>query len=675
MQRYICLVIHCHQPIGNFPHVFEHAYKVAYLPFLEALVEHEGVKCALHYSGILYEWFQKNHPEFLQILAKLVQREQVELLCGGFYEPILPAIPDEDKVLQIKEHIDYIKREFGISPHGFWTAERVWEPHLAKYIYEAGARYTFLDDTHFKLLGWDEAELRGHFLTEEEGKTIGIFPISKKMRYLIPFSSSPDEVIAYLRSQREGALLLLGDDGEKFGLWPGTKEWVWDKGWIHSFFEKLEEADDIQVVCPKDWFFKKKALGRVYLPTASYEEMMEWALPPNAALHYQRLLEEAKSSFGAEGFVKGAHWRNFLIKYEEANILHKKMMYLSNRARKAGCKDALKEVLKAQCNCAMWHGIFGGLYLPHLRARLHTHLVKAEEFLYDAEGMEGVRFEVLDVNKDGEDEIIVETPTISACIKREGAAFLWLDDKRKGMNLLNTLTRRAESYHERMKDAKKEGEGVKSIHEVFLLKDEDAAHFLHYDRWERNSFLNYFLFDVPEVAQLYEAQIEPLLGPSLPYSYKILREELLFFCQQRMQDARLWIEKMLSFKEPACIKMKCTITSSSLISCVFCTEFNILPPSLNTHYLMEGESVNVESMGKRECVSSLSMEDEGFLLHLSLAPPMDVVFFPIYTASLSESGVERTFQGASIVFCSRAEFGKGEKEFTISISLDSKKPL
>jgi predicted glycosyl hydrolase (DUF1957 family) len=39
-----------------------------------------------------------------------------------------------------------------------WLAERVWEPHLAKPIAEAGVEYVILDDNHFKAAG-----LPGHF--------------------------------------------------------------------------------------------------------------------------------------------------------------------------------------------------------------------------------------------------------------------------------------------------------------------------------------------------------------------------------------------------------------------------------------------------------------------------------------------------------------------------------
>src|SRR3712207_8106989 len=40
--------------------------------------------------------------------------------------------------------------------------------------------------------------------------------------------------------------------------------------------------------------------------------------------------------------------------------------------------DAVKELYRAQCNCAYWHGAFGGVYLSFMRGALWHHLLRAE---------------------------------------------------------------------------------------------------------------------------------------------------------------------------------------------------------------------------------------------------------------------------------------------------------
>ncbi|HEX9970598.1 MAG TPA: hypothetical protein VGD14_00870, partial [bacterium] len=90
--------IHNHQPIGNFDFVFEDAYRKAYIPFIDVLEKHPKIKIALHYTGVLFEWLLNRDQNFGPRLRKLVASGQLEMMSGGYYEPILVNIPDEDKL-------------------------------------------------------------------------------------------------------------------------------------------------------------------------------------------------------------------------------------------------------------------------------------------------------------------------------------------------------------------------------------------------------------------------------------------------------------------------------------------------------------------------------------------------------------------------------------------------
>ncbi|MGH9791365.1 MAG: alpha-amylase/4-alpha-glucanotransferase domain-containing protein, partial [Candidatus Acidiferrales bacterium] len=81
MQKFhLVLLIHSHQPVGNFDHVLEEAYAKCYLPFAQVLERHPSIRLGLHYSGALLEWVEKRHPEFFDLLRELVIRGQVELI-------------------------------------------------------------------------------------------------------------------------------------------------------------------------------------------------------------------------------------------------------------------------------------------------------------------------------------------------------------------------------------------------------------------------------------------------------------------------------------------------------------------------------------------------------------------------------------------------------------------
>ncbi|MFH1318148.1 MAG: 4-alpha-glucanotransferase, partial [Candidatus Omnitrophota bacterium] len=122
---YFLFGVHNHQPVGNFEHVFQQAYKTCYLPFLSMLAQFPKIKCSIHTSGPLYDWMKDNGKEYLTILNELVKNGQVEVISGGYYEPILPLINDKDKVGQVRLMNDFIEKKFNLKPGGFWLAERV----------------------------------------------------------------------------------------------------------------------------------------------------------------------------------------------------------------------------------------------------------------------------------------------------------------------------------------------------------------------------------------------------------------------------------------------------------------------------------------------------------------------------------------------------------------------
>ena len=500
------LGIHAHQPVGNLPEVFAEAYRRSYVPFLEVLSEFPQVPFALHYSGVLFDWLEATHPEFLDRLAGFIARGQVELLTGGYYEPILAAIPDPDKVGQIQRMTSYLTSRFGVRPRGMWLAERVWEPHLAKPIAEAGVEYVILDDNHFKAAGLPDSALTGYFLTEEQGVSLALFPISQRLRYLIPFRE-PGETVAYLRERASlapGGVAVMADDAEKFGGWPGTHDWVYRRGWLERFLRALLEQGDWVHLASFSQALADPPRGRTYLPSTAYTEMAEWALPAKAGVAFEEALACLESLPDAERlrpFLRGGFWRNFLTKYPEANTLHKKMLRVSRRVhalpRRSRVRAAALEALwRGQCNDAYWHGVFGGLYLPHLRHAVYHHLIRAEEALQgQAAAREPVRIETLDWDADGAVEVLLESPHLALVVEpARGGGVVELDVRGKAFNLGNTFTRRPEAYHRKLGSrARREDEGTATIHEERGAKEEGLVDLLHYDAYRRANFLDHWL--------------------------------------------------------------------------------------------------------------------------------------------------------------------------------------
>ncbi len=292
---HLALLIHAHQPCGNFEHVLERAYETCYLPFIEQLEKHPGVHLGLHYSGPLLVWIEKHRPEYFARLRNLVQAGRVELVGGGFYEPILISIPPEDQCEQITRLAVYLEKHFGYPPSGAWLAERVWEPQLPSALADANVAYTLVDDIHFLSAGFEPHELFGAYVAEDRGKSVLLYPGQKALRYLIPFGKVED-VISYLRdaaSLHPDGVAAMGDDMEKFCVWPGTHEHCYKDGWLANFFDALQDNSDwLKVSTPGEYLAAHLPLGRADLPTASYTEMMEWVLPTGVRQRYHEVLKE-----------------------------------------------------------------------------------------------------------------------------------------------------------------------------------------------------------------------------------------------------------------------------------------------------------------------------------------------------------------------------------------------
>jgi len=125
----------------------------------------------------------------------------------------------------------------------------------------------------------------------------------------------------------------MGDDGEKFGAWPGTFEYCWSREhWVDRLFEALErESGWLSTVTPSEWLKRRPPTTRVYFPTASYVEMTSGpATGRNAGLRgaprarREKRLPEAR-------FLRGGFWRNYAARYREVNDLHKQMLRASEK--------------------------------------------------------------------------------------------------------------------------------------------------------------------------------------------------------------------------------------------------------------------------------------------------------------------------------------------------------
>lgn len=683
----LIFAVHNHQPVGNFDGVFAQACRDAYEPFLDVLADYPDVPVVLHTSGSLLEWLEVHRPDYISRVQEFVQRGQIEILGGPYYEPILAAIPKRDRIGQIKAYTEHLNRLFSTQIRGMWVPERVWEPNFAGDIAAAGIEYTMLDDSHFRWAGLAPDKLHGYYLTEDDGQLLKIFPDDETLRYTVPWAE-PEETIKYLRKMADqfpGTVVSVGDDGEKFGSWPGTFDHVYGRNWLRRFFDILmENRDWLQMVTMAQAVDQVPPLGKVYLPNASYREMTEWALPTDQQIVYQETKTELQKQDDwpqIQPFFRAGFWRNFLVKYPEANDMYCRSREVSDRLAQLENTPAAQEhpelvrlarveLHRGQCNCPYWHGAFGGLYLPHLRNAIYRHLIAADAALEKLSGHTGrwVSIAADDYNLDARKEIrIAGDRLVGYLAPARGGHLYELDVRSARVNLLATLNRRPEPYHQKVLDAAGASDDVDDVafntHEGVRFKQAGLDRAIAYDRWPRKSLVDHFLRnDVDlDTFRLGNGGIgDFVLGV---YETKLrqsaTRVEAVMRREGRVGDHWVTLTKTVSLDASAGGQLEMLYELDGLPvgeTVHFAIEFNFaaMAAGADDRYYYD---VTGRQLGPLETIQSLAESDRiglvdewlGLDASLDLSKPAGIWTFPIQTVSQSEGGFELVHQSSAVV--------------------------
>jgi hypothetical protein len=666
--------IHNHQPVGNFDSVVDDAVLRAYHPFLQTIAEvGADLPLTVHCSGGLLAALKARARPTFDLLGRLAADGRVELLGGGFYEPILALLPDWDKVGQIQALAQFLKAHWGVSPRGMWLAERVWEPQLPRVLREAGVEFVLVDDSHFALAGLDPETLGGYFLTEEQGATVAVFPINQRLRYLVPFAD-PAESVRYLEGRRGAGAVTLVDDGEKFGVWPGTDRLVYGEGWLARFLEALRAAPWLRVSTFSRYLDTHPPAGRVYLPTAAYTEMGEWALPLAAAaeLHDAKArLQELPDGERLGRLLRGGFFRNFLVKYPEIGDTYWKMLRLSRRVHEglaARPRDprllaARERLWQGQANDAYWHGVFGGCYLPHLRRAVKSALIGCERRLEGPGKPLGIDCVQADVDGDGVAEVIVRTRSLGLTLRpaRGGSVteLLWLGGE---MDVADVLTRRPEPYHRQVAERPSPpGAGeVQTIHAAPAVKEAGLTALLRYDRFRRASLLDGLFPPTGELDPLEPWDAARLVVGERPLEYEVKTSprDVAVRCSLRRPDGLpMTLQKSVTAMadDPAItVGYRLGWEGDEPLEGRWAVQWNLTLSAGEApgRYFRVAGRPSLGSRGRLPAVHGLAMVDEwlGCQLALSWMMPAEVAWAPVETVSLSETGFERIYQGSALLF-------------------------
>jgi alpha-amylase len=370
--------------------------------------------------------------------------------------------------------------------------------------------------------------------------------------------------------------------------------------------------------------------GVLHMPTLSYMELGEWALPVKSGRAYHDLVEEAKrrpDSARVKPFVRGGYWRMFFDKYEEARWMYRRMVLASN-ALDAEAPGYLN-LLKSQCNCAYWHGVFGGLYLPFLKREVFSQIVQAEADL-PSSGWEATSCGWR-----------ARTDDLQAFFSpAHGGILEELDTRTPPLNLLGTCRRRVELYHELAAQA---GRGDHaSIHDMAHAIPEEFKEDVQEDPHPRKGLVVHQFSRVPESLNetihldvwkwfqeetAVEASGSTLTSTSERDGWTITKTVTLK--GNRLTAGVRWNEAPSS---PWSVEMAASPAEG----------FLRLPGSLREYPLDEPLAAEA---GGVEVIDTVY----GVVMALTWGEAVPLRVFPLRTVSLSEDGFERIQQGVVIL--------------------------
>jgi hypothetical protein len=375
---------------------FEALYKYKLKPFIAALNKFPKIQAALHYSGPLFSRLEQKKPGLFLLIKDLVARKQLELLGGGFYEPLMFLLPLADKIGQIEMLTTYLRQNFGRKPQGCWLAHCGWEQSLVGVLASCGMAYTFLSEEQFTASGCTGKALYTPVFTEDQGKIIMVFPV---------FSSLAGKDAGTLLQNLSPGLVTVfpefpEDQGEEAAL---------------SFFGELasfmadQGRDSLELTTPGKVYRSCGSLPRVYFYSSSE--------------------------------LSGVQPRSLLTQHPEANDLYAKIFFTHNminqlrgdKSRKRSAREELWKAQGAESLCRPNRGISSFTD----RTYAYRSILAAERITREKDFKPSLV--TIDFNLNRTPEYLFQDKNINCYVRSRGAAVFELDYLPRGWNYLDTF--------------------------------------------------------------------------------------------------------------------------------------------------------------------------------------------------------------------------------------------
>jgi len=631
-------------PSGEAEILFEDAYQKAFKPLLTAIYNHPEILSTLYYAGPLLEWLEAHHPEFHTVLSELTSKRNIELLGGGYWEPMLPLISAPERVGQIEVMTTYLRKKFGKRPRGSWITGQVWEANLASSMNASGIDYVFLTERAFP----DVADFRPEFpvITEDQGKTVVVFPVMDSLteRFLnVPPEHILESLKALESTEDKEVVVSLLLNGQTLGG-NGSHQVCYSEKWLDRFFTAVSNARDwLECIHPGRYLRSARyPRKKIYIPGPTYEFLMRWS-------------GSSRRNVGSPSNNEGQHarayrkpqpyYREFLSKYRESELLHAKMMYvqvLTNQIRgdKYKKKNAKEDLWRGQEHYPYWHGPSGGIYSSRLRHSAYRALIEAEKSTRQR-GIFKAALTAVDFDMDGDKEYLYNGLSFNAYIHTMGGALFELDYLPVSHNYLATFSKYPEDYHPpATREKGYDCYSRQAFLDHILDPDNDLDHFEKNSCKQKNQFPKklYQLRDM--------VRDQPKVTLSCRGSVTGSDETLEILKTYRFRRSTLEVDYVL------------TNLTARTLSFIWGSEINLAlseDPAVRTIHLnsMEPDSAGDDERGREEGIDSWTLldSDKDVIMQFHLSEPAELWRFPVFADYRVGRELRRNYQSSFFMPC------------------------
>ena len=186
---YVCFNFKSISACQDDPEQFDKDYQNIYKPLTKFLYSNPNFKFSFYFNGPQILYYKKKRSEFITILKQLIERKQVEIIGGGYYDPVLPLLYSVDRNTQIDMLSTEVRQTFGKRPRGITTFGDIWDSSLVNNLQTSGIEYAVLDKYSFPEEKLKYLSLFMHDL----GKSVELIPSYDE--YIPKVDNSPENYI------------------------------------------------------------------------------------------------------------------------------------------------------------------------------------------------------------------------------------------------------------------------------------------------------------------------------------------------------------------------------------------------------------------------------------------------------------------------------------------------